>query len=387
MPKSVFLLSPLGSPERLSLVDFVNEDELHSLVEKVPELLDECLVDLHGRWIVVQREMGIPDAIGAPDRWAVDLFLLDSEAVPTFVEVKRSKDPRARREVVAQMLEYAANGSSYWDVADIRRKLQERAAPSLDANADFQDAFNIVTDHDSDTYWRSVESKLKGGQVRLVFVADRIPSELRRLVEFLNEKMPDIQILALEVRQFKVGDRQIAVGEAVGNTMRSRDTKSRQIGTQPVAASFGEWLGEKEFSDPTLPGKLASLFASVETNISTMKLAPTQFTYGVQLPGARLQMVGGTRQSLWLVLASLKKAPDFVSEDARRTLLKELEQIMGRSATAQNLNGYPAFDVTLLSDDARREKFAEFLRNLVNVLINGSALQPITSVPSEAIAQ
>jgi hypothetical protein len=34
--------------------------------------------------------------------------------VPTLVEVKRSDDTRIRREVVGQMLDYAANGVVYW---------------------------------------------------------------------------------------------------------------------------------------------------------------------------------------------------------------------------------------------------------------------------------
>jgi hypothetical protein len=41
--------------------------------------------------------------------------------VPTFVEVKRASDTRARREVVAQMLDYAANGSVFWIPGQLRR--------------------------------------------------------------------------------------------------------------------------------------------------------------------------------------------------------------------------------------------------------------------------
>jgi hypothetical protein len=37
----------------------------------------------------------------------------DAAGVPTLVEVKRSSDTRARREVVAQLLEYAANATAY----------------------------------------------------------------------------------------------------------------------------------------------------------------------------------------------------------------------------------------------------------------------------------
>ena len=44
-------------------------------------------------------------------RWLVDRLFLDQDGVPTLVEVKRSSDTRIRREVVGQLLEYAANAT------------------------------------------------------------------------------------------------------------------------------------------------------------------------------------------------------------------------------------------------------------------------------------
>jgi hypothetical protein len=38
-------------------------------------------------------------------RWSLDHLFIDGDGVPTLVRVKRTSDPRARREVVAQMLE------------------------------------------------------------------------------------------------------------------------------------------------------------------------------------------------------------------------------------------------------------------------------------------
>src|SRR4051794_12230288 len=42
---------------------------------------------------------------GGSSRWSLDHLFVDQEGVPTLVEVKRSSDTRARREVVAQMLD------------------------------------------------------------------------------------------------------------------------------------------------------------------------------------------------------------------------------------------------------------------------------------------
>ena len=54
------------------------------------------------------------------NRWSLDHLFLDQEGIPTFVECKRSTDTRARREVVAQMLDYAANGLQYWSMERIQ---------------------------------------------------------------------------------------------------------------------------------------------------------------------------------------------------------------------------------------------------------------------------
>ena len=40
------------------------------------------------------------------------------------------------------------------------------------------------------TIWQRVETNLRAARIRLLFVADGIPDELTRVVEFLNEQMP-----------------------------------------------------------------------------------------------------------------------------------------------------------------------------------------------------
>jgi hypothetical protein len=51
---------------------------------------------------------------------SLDHLFLNREGVPTLVEVKRSSNTQLRREVVAQMLDYAANASAQWTVDSLR---------------------------------------------------------------------------------------------------------------------------------------------------------------------------------------------------------------------------------------------------------------------------
>ena len=85
--------------------------ELQRLLEQNLHLLpgDQICPEAPRRWLLVRREMPVEDPGTASPRWSVDLFLVDQDGIPTFVECKRFRDTRSRREVVGQMLDYAAN--------------------------------------------------------------------------------------------------------------------------------------------------------------------------------------------------------------------------------------------------------------------------------------
>jgi hypothetical protein len=85
------------------------EDLLQALIAAHPQILAGDDRGERSRWALVKREAGVGS-------WSLDHLFLDQAGVPTLVEVKRSSDTRARREVVAQMLDYAANAAGYWTV-------------------------------------------------------------------------------------------------------------------------------------------------------------------------------------------------------------------------------------------------------------------------------
>src|SRR2546425_93721 len=94
---------------------------LQTLIAEHPEVLAGDASGEPGRaWLLVKREAGVAGAPDGSDRWSLDHLFLDQDGIPTLVEVKRSSDTRARREVVAQMLDYAANGSSHWKVESLK---------------------------------------------------------------------------------------------------------------------------------------------------------------------------------------------------------------------------------------------------------------------------
>jgi hypothetical protein len=63
--------------------------------------------------------------------------------------------------------------------------------------------------------------------MRLVFVADHIPGELRRVVEFLNEQMERTHVLAIEVKQYLAPDSDLItlVPRLIGQTEAAKEAK------------------------------------------------------------------------------------------------------------------------------------------------------------------
>jgi hypothetical protein len=77
----------------------------------------------------------------------------------------------------------------------------------------------------SETLWQKMKTNLQAGKIRLLFVADQIPSELRRIVEFLNKQMTPAEVLALELRQFQGEGLKTIVPVVYGQTEEAKGKK------------------------------------------------------------------------------------------------------------------------------------------------------------------
>lgn len=195
----------LTVPPSVKEQPYEKEFQLQRVLAHRPHLLNTITNKADGmdapRWLLVSREAPVPERGGGAGRWSIDLLFLDQDAVPTFVEVKRGKNTQVRRMVVGQMLDYAANALLYWRPGDLRAIFNARCTKEK-RNSENELRTCLGEGLDQERFWQSAEDNLRKRRVRLVFVADKIPRELRRIVEFLNRDMVRTEVFALEVRQF-----------------------------------------------------------------------------------------------------------------------------------------------------------------------------------------
>ncbi|MBD2054615.1 hypothetical protein H6F88_00975 [Oculatella sp. FACHB-28] len=204
---------------RMEPDEYSCEEDFQQLLTDFPDLLAGEQINRTSprRWLFISREAAIPSEEGGGDRWSLDHLFLDQDAIPTLVEVKRKSDTRLRREVVGQMLDYAANASLYWS-SDI---IQSRFIETTQRQG--YEADQILADflggaQTPEHFWQTAQLNLRSGKIRLIFAADWIPSELQRIVEFLNERMNPTEVLALEIRRYSGGGLSTHIPRLIGQT-------------------------------------------------------------------------------------------------------------------------------------------------------------------------
>ena len=232
MSERIYMRVAGGGLEPLEEQRFSTEDELQSLIAEHLGLLggEQVRPGDPRRWICVCREKGVAEIPDAAARWAVDLLVIDQDAIPTLVEVKRGANPEIRRAIVGQMLEYAAHAAGTWTADELRRTFEKTTrASGLDPGDELATLLQTDGEPDAEDFWGKVAVNLDAKRLRLLFVADDIPDPLKRIVAFLNEQMSNIEVLAVEVKQFRGGASQTIVPRVTGNIAASSDKAGQKL--------------------------------------------------------------------------------------------------------------------------------------------------------------
>jgi hypothetical protein len=242
MASGIFLITENNQLVEMQSSLYESEEVLQTLIAQFPRLLASCSEEEqdNAQWLLISREVGVPDNENGSARWSLDHLFIDSEGVPVLVEVKRSTDTRIRREVVGQMLDYAANAVAYWPIEHIKASYISECGRLEISPQDNLEQF-LDGRIDEDAFWRKVKTNLQAGRIRMLFVADQIPNDLKRIIEFMNEQMDPAEVLGIEIRQFTDGKLKTIAPFVVGQTSGA-ETRKQSI--SPVQRQPREGLQE-----------------------------------------------------------------------------------------------------------------------------------------------
>lgn len=365
MADKIYLLSEDGALQPMDMKPFPSEEHLQSLLEAHSDLLagDQINKSVPRRWLHVSREIGVPESDDGADRWYLDHLFLDQDAIPTLVEVKKGTNNDTRRKVVGQMLDYAANSVAYWPMESLRDAFEASCSEKgEDPDLLILDLIGNPKDDEGaiEEFWKKVEINLQVGRIRLLFVADEIPSELQRIVEFLNGQMSPAEVLAVEVRQYEGEKLKTLVPRVIGQTAISTMRKS-------PPNNNGVW-DEKSFFQ-ALESRCDSEGAKVASEILdwTRKNADRiwwgngkqhgSFTPIVEYNGmSHYPFAVWTRGVIEIYFYYLKNKPPFDDENLRKEMLKRLNEVPGINIPTDAIARGPSVPLSIFNQESL-EKF------------------------------
>ena len=189
------------------------EAALQGLIERHPQLLlgtrnrdvqEECGL------VLLRREMPL-------QQWSLDHLLVDRNAILTLVETKLFENPESRREVIGQIIEYAAHAKTAWANGVVR----ERAAEYWDG-MDGKSVDEILCEEfdldesSIDGFWVDIEENLAQGRIRLVIAGDQLRPEVRQSIEYLNGEMRNAEVLGFELKGYGDEEDLIIIPTVIG---------------------------------------------------------------------------------------------------------------------------------------------------------------------------
>ena len=262
------------------------------------------------------------------------------------------------------MLDYAANSVAYWPIETIQSFFEATVrASDTDSDADSVLEDFLGADRSTDEFWQNVKTNLQAGKIRMVFVADEIPKELQRIIEFLNEQMDPAEVLGIEVKQYVGAGVRSLVPKLIGRTALSDSRKIvggrsrrkwdegsffdqlikrhgqvqhdsvRRIYDWCVGNGVRIWWGE---------GKDHGSFSAVHD-----LLVGTQYLFGIR----------GLETSEWVEVSFARMLEPFDTPEMRQELRNRLNTIPGANIAKDAIDKYPSIPLTELASKGAVDTF------------------------------
>jgi hypothetical protein len=259
------------------------------------------------------------------------------------------------------MLDYAANAVLYWPMETLRAQF-EAQCQRRGVDPDQELASFLGPEQDPMLFWQQAKTNLQAGKVRLLFVADEIPAELRRIVEFLNQQMDPAEVLAIEMKQYTGTGVSTLVPTVVGQTAEAQRRKSGPIAVRR------QW-DEPSFFQALQATRTASEVEVARRILDWARTHVTQIWWGKgQHMGSFVPTVhhNGTAHQLFAVWTSgtvelyfqwYQVKPPFETEAKRLDLLGRLNAIDGVSLPPHAITRRPSIPLAVFAEAQRVSAF------------------------------
>lgn len=242
------------------------EDALQTFFEKYPQILPGKQIDPVSEdpphFVLLRREMPVGG-------WSLDHLFIDQNSILTLVETKLFQNPESRREVIGQIIEYAASAPESWSGGRARQKATEfwsNQNPPEELDGILQREFG--EDLDIEEFWKKAEENLRDRKIRLIIATDELRSEVRRMIEYLNNEMQNTEVLGLELKFYGEQTESMVLVPLLAGQSQSIIDKKGSTSSSRMAWTKDTFLkdAKEKINDDAIYEILADLFDFSEKN-------------------------------------------------------------------------------------------------------------------------
>lgn len=272
--------------------EFDDEASLHRLIQENPSLLPLASTV---RLLVLGSEVQLGNGYA-------DILAVEPSGRPAIIEFKLASNREARREIVSQVLAYAASlqGLSVdgLERGPLRLKLLQAGYGSILEAVQAQDQEGAV---DSNSFPASLQNYLDQGNFRLVLVLDEVSEELASIVAYLDRiTIHALTIDLISLNVYEVNGAQVALPQRVTPDLSASSPSASPDKAEPVRTGEGLTDGSEVFR-----ASIADITGEYRETFETLTAWAEQIS---SLPNVRLFTFAGIEGRRYTLLP--KVMPD-----------------------------------------------------------------------------
>ena len=180
-----------------------DDEPLRRLLDTRPELLLRSAQEDDDQHLLLVSSRTTADELTDQGAVPLERVYVDGQGVPVLVAVQVATHSPADGNVLLRLLDRVAAQLPRWRNGRLRELVLlthgYRDEADLLASA-------LAWRGGAGAFWGRVESHLARDHVRIILVADELPDELTRAVEFLDAQLRDVEMHAIEVSLFGSGE-------------------------------------------------------------------------------------------------------------------------------------------------------------------------------------
>ena len=351
--------------------DYADEVELQQFLKEHADLMPLEDIDLSApRLLCIGWEVGLASG-------AEDILYIDSNGMLTVVETKLRKNSESRREVVGQILEYAAQMST-WTSGDVERQAEKffgsEHSPKTYRRFSLRQAMesHVQSDEaeefDYDLFLEQVQEHIDTGSFRLVIAIDEPPVPLLKTVEFVNRFSRHFELYLVQLKRFNDAETgtDVFVPAIFGRVSPAPSGPARRSRLWDYS-SFFEELEKRDEETKTYVLKAYEKF-NEWTDEELWGSGTTYGSFNLVIRDGDLRVNLAAITTSGILYVNFGELTSKVPEEVIEALKADLESIDGVSMPAGISRRYPRVPEVALRDPVRLRAVLKAIKRTVDAI-------------------